>query len=830
MRQWMPGMTLTGFVLAMLFAGQAAAEDIAVVCAGQSDYHIYLAPDAPSSVKEAAADLRDCVRIATGVELPIDKEKTAPNAPLIVLGDNAVGRAAGLSADGLAMEGFRIVTRDGNLYVFGPDTADSELTPQGGTSQGTRNGVCALLEDELGVRWLLPGDNGADVPMRRDWTIAATDRRETPGFLNRRLPYIQNKRTEVLQWQARMRLGYSLRLNHGHNWRHTVPAELFHDHPDWLAMIGEQRVPPVGRYKLETTNPQLVDYYAARAVEDLQDHPGQYTYSLSPSDSGGWSESPESLRLRDPQPDPRGNQSITPLVLDFYRNVARRVELVSPRFALAGYIYANYLYQPSSGIGTLPDNLYLVVAPNFDYGYTLFRDDVREQFDRVTLAWSEATDRISYYDLPTWIDQKTGAPAGPGLSILAHVFPRLQQRGFKGVYIYGHAAWGHGAISNYVLAKLMWNPQADPRAIADDFCRHAYGEDAGRYMLELYDRIDQALADYYRAHADAQYSMTPALLNDVYVRLLPELERLYNLADSAQATPKQQTRLAMFQKNLLLLHWNLRQRGLISQNTAPSLLRADEPIMAMLSDPDNELALSADAMVGQQAATVESLHVRLAPPVGTEPVVPFLLRGPSRMLLFAQEDALVRIVPRDIEQRGELVRYTLADAIGVTVSSGVLAQDRPVTFAANGGQAYFMDVEARSASYRFDIQNAAWALRMIDDGDHRSIHFLQKTTPLYFHVPAGVNTFDVTLSSAAPGETAACGVTSPAGRVAARMDTSNSPVQQTTIRSDESGWWRIDFTTPAAGLVDDVYLGLDEAVSSWITLNPAAPLLITPRK
>jgi len=122
---------------------------------------IYRALDAPDSVKAAASELQRYVHEVTGVQLSI---VDTPMTPMIALGASPSATNAGVTAQGLPLEGFRIATRGQNLYIVGPDTPMGQTTPQGGTSNGTRNGTYAFIERYLGVRWLMPGEHGDYVP------------------------------------------------------------------------------------------------------------------------------------------------------------------------------------------------------------------------------------------------------------------------------------------------------------------------------------------------------------------------------------------------------------------------------------------------------------------------------------------------------------------------------------------------------------------------------------------------------------------------------------------------------------------------------------------
>ena len=101
-------------------------------------YVIYQDATAPSSVPTAASGLQHYLYEACKAKLAIVNE---PTEPMICLGDNASAREAGVTTEGIPLEGFRVVTKGQNLYLLGPDTGDEEQTPLGGPSTGPRNGA-----------------------------------------------------------------------------------------------------------------------------------------------------------------------------------------------------------------------------------------------------------------------------------------------------------------------------------------------------------------------------------------------------------------------------------------------------------------------------------------------------------------------------------------------------------------------------------------------------------------------------------------------------------------------------------------------------------------
>lgn len=590
-------------MLAAACAGRARlpgpAPALAIARGGASAYTIYLAPDAPASVVEAAADLHDYIQRATNASLPVSRAAAPPSSPLIALGQSAALSNAGVSIAALAPDAYRIASRGANLFIAGPDSPSGEKLKTGGTTTGTANGVHAFLERFVNVRWLMPGPDGDDVPKVNELSVPAIDISEAPAFGYRQVPYVQNGDRAVEKWLRRQNIGSSVRLYHGHHWT-AIEASEYQQHPDWFAMKNGVRPPPGVLYKLETTNPGLVQAFADRAIAAFRKDPNLYTFSISPADGRGWSDSPESKALYDT--NPHGGLSITPLILKFYNDVAAIVGREFPDRRLCGYLYLDYMFPPSHGIPPLAPNLCLVVAPHIDYGYQLFRDQERQDFQNVMAAWGRAVPLTAYYDLPSRIIGQIPAPTPVSADILQLVFDTAAKSGMQGVYVYGVPEWGFGAATNYVEAQLAWNPSQDAHALVTDFFTRAYGPAAGASMQALNGRLEQAFRIFYRAHDEAAYRLTTAMLREIYVPMLPDIERTYEQALSQCTEPSQRARLEMYGRDLILLHWDLRRLALIPDTPSP-FARTNGQITGLLKQWNHDLATSPE----DRKAAVEAL-------------------------------------------------------------------------------------------------------------------------------------------------------------------------------------------------------------------------------
>ncbi len=813
--------TLLVIALIASTALHVSCAPVTIVEDGASDFVIVHVPDAPPSVLQAASELQAHIREVSGAELPIVTETAEP---AIVL-----GAAAGLDLTDVPVEGFRIVTRDGNVLIAGQDTAAGERTAHGGTSFGTRHGTYAFIEQFLGVRWLLPTEIGMDAPHTPTITVPETDMMDAPFFPNRRLPYIQADKDGVNTWVDRQRVarghgpeGQSLQIFHGHNFRRTIPPELFDEHPDWFPMFDGERVPPTGRYKLCLTNPDLIEAFAQQAIEYFDERPDAVTFSLSPSDSGGWCRCPDCEAMY--ETDPEGNLSVTPAVLHFYNGVSRIVAEKYPDKVLAGYVYAAYVYPPSESIPLEP-NFFPVWAPHMDYGYTLFRPELQQTWETLAQQWTDLTDRLMYYDLPNRLSNQAGAICPPGLEILEFIYPRLKQHGMQGVYVYGEPAWGGGGPSNYLLAKLAWDPDADVEALFVEYIERSYH--AGAPEIEaLYRLLDAEMKRHFIENDDARWTLTPKIMRDVYARNFDEIERLYRAAEAKITDEKAQQRLEWMGWNLAMLHWNMRQFDMLDDPEASSFYMTDADFFEWLSEHRDSPAINAPSP-STGSADVQQLAVAAADDLpNAEAVERHLLRGDQHLVIQPTED-VTTISFSSITARGRLLQYVVLGADGAEITSGLVSSEVPIELDAVGSSHYHLLITAGPATFRVDVEGGAWAAS--SDVDSKGLHMLGKAaTPLYFEVPEGVEAFHLSLQGTPPGETVLGTLIAPDGREVESFRAVERPIdrKQVAVGPNDAGWWKLVIEEAEVGVLDDYWVMLGDEIPGWISIDPEAALSV----
>jgi len=733
------GLTFGFIVLFMscFFPVQTVHAETVIVDHGKSTFTVVMPAISPQSLQNAAAELQKDIQISTNANLRIVTDDQTVKGPFISLGLTKQAKAAGLGTEGMDDEEYRILTRTGNIYIWGIDTPDGKWDRLGGVSNGTANGIYVFLEKYLNVRWLMPGDIGRDIPRNDTFAVNDLDENATPLFVWRNMPHISYTKSDPLpgnylvlvnQWAAHQRVD-TYEVNHSamrfgnedfnHNWTKTVPANLFEEHPEWFAMRSGKRRPPTGRYMLETTNQELVRYFAEKAISALKASDRPRSYSLSPSDKSSWSRSPESMALYDPVPPGRERPSVSPLILKWYHDVAEIVQKEYPQGRLAGYLYGDYLFPPVNSSMKFPDNFTPVIAPSIDYGYRLFRDDVQEQFASIMSSWAKVAPQYwFYYDLPNqlYTDDTNGeksftgntanvTPAAP--EILNLIFHQMVKSHIRGAMIYADPTWSNSALANYIIAKMMWDPTLDAYELQREWLYRAYGDKAGEKMELFYNKLDSIFKEGYSKDHSLGSHLNQTILRDVYAAHYAELETLFLDALRQPMTPTQKKRLGMIEDNLILLQWRLRNARLWKEGQPSQLYRTDQQIADILEAKHDEIDYFPGVIPRPKSKEVILLEKQKIQQIQLTPDQPAqilsfnadsssVLPKENIYRISVTEDSKVHVLPVSVDHASTFATYVVFNSQKETVTSGLLVKDRPIEFAARAGQAYYLYVTARN--------------------------------------------------------------------------------------------------------------------------------------
>ena len=471
------------------------------------------------TVALAAVELADYLERVTGARLSIASDLAPPPA------DRArifVGPCRGAplpeGPESLRPEEILLRVEGSSLVIAGGDR-----TPEGLRTRGTLFAVYAFLEDIVGVRWLHPGPVGEVVPRRATLAVGPLDRREQPRVEKRKVRNVALSREETYAprlaawqvpieawraahgpdatgpWFRRQRLGARIEVEGGHAYA-GYWERLGQSHPEFFALQPDgtrtQRPP---RERLCKSNPALWDYIAAERIAEFRAHPERLTASISPNDGGqnvfcmcdacralDPPEAPKLLADRsliDPatrQPFPE-YPSLSDRVFTFYNEIARRVRAELPERRLVCYAYSVYRTPPVR---------IEALEPNLIVGYVGLDPQAIEAWARIAPALY-----VRPNDLGPAVD--LGLPRNHAAHLARMVRFAVERRAIGFDFDNCHGNWaGHG-LDYYVLVRALWNPDLDPHAVIDDYCRAAYGP-AAPAMRRYHDRLER-ISDAVRA-------------------------------------------------------------------------------------------------------------------------------------------------------------------------------------------------------------------------------------------------------------------------------------------------------------------------------------------
>lgn len=510
---------------------------------GKSGYAIVVGTEASSSERWAAQELQRWVKEVGGVELPIQTPaKTGNRDPQIVIGWNARVRELTGAEDRGPADGDESFT----YRSVGPT-----VLIWGGKERGTLYGALSFLERELGVRFYTP--RVTVTPRKERYAFTFLHHSEKPGVRVRNDFYYE---AFDPVWAARNRVNGAMGYREQPGglecyWSvHTFyplmpPSEFFAVHPEYYSLIDGKRTHE--RAQLCLSNPDVLRIITERILQKIRELPEYLIYDVSQNDWDGPCECGPCRAIVERE----GSQSGP--IIEFVNQVADRVKPVYPDKFIGTLAYS-YTRKPPR-----------TVKP---------RDNVVVRFCSIECCF--AHDFTSCPENRTFVEDMNGwAAIAPHIYIWDYVvnfshyvmpFPNFRVlkpniqffRDHKAIGIMEQAAYqsrgGEFAeLRSYLIARLLWNPEAEVEPIIDDFMYGYYGR-AGQYVRAYFDLLhgrltpethirlglqhdDKLFSDEFVREAEAMFDRAEVVADTEEVRRRVELARLPVLYLKCKRTP-----------------------------------------------------------------------------------------------------------------------------------------------------------------------------------------------------------------------------------------------------------------------------------------------------
>jgi len=503
---------------------------------GKSEYVIVLDQSASESEKWSAVELQRWIEASCGVALPIVEPSDAANHPVLSVGWNARTRA-------IAGDRARKPEPDAESFAYwnrGPDVAIV-----GGRKRGTMYGVMAFLENELGIRFYTP--DATSVPLKSQFTFRRLRFHDKPGIRVRNDYYYT---AFDPTWAARNRVNGALTTREQpgglesywsvHTFHPLVPpSEYFESHPEYYSLLNGTRTHELGQLCL--TNPEVLDVLTERLKKIMRENPDYLIYSVSQND---WF---NPCQCEDCQAVVAREESESGPVLQFVNQVAERIEGEFPDKFIGTLAY-QYTRKPPKHIRPRENVVVRLCSIECCFAHEFNSCPQNTEFLTDLRGWAEIAPRIYIWDYIVGFGNYV--MPFPNYAVLQPNIQTFRDNNAIGVMEQA-ASQSLGAdfceLKAYLVAKLLWNPDADVEAIVNDFIYGYYGR-AGQQIRKYFD-LTQSLVT-----PDTHFSIWIQPNHPIYTEAFIEKSAiLFDEAERVAESPEMLARVERSRMPLLYL-------------------------------------------------------------------------------------------------------------------------------------------------------------------------------------------------------------------------------------------------------------------------------------
>ena len=482
---------------------------------GRSEYQIVLDDGASAVERYAAQELQTWIREVSGAELPIVAEPTTGKR-LILSCEDPEGRD--------------------DSFTYSSDGGDVRFIGKG--PRGTLYAVYAFLENELGCRWY--SSKVSVAPHRDAWQFGKLDCRESPGIRIRDNCVLDVRSNPV--FSARTRNNF-IRIP-SPDGEGTIPGsaegywgvhalgthvnvdKYFATHPEYFCLRDGKRYGGYGQPCL--SNPDVLQITIESVRRIMREQPDYLIYSVEQNDNYLFCQCDACQALSEKYGGESG------VMVWFVNQVADAVKDEFPDKFIGTFAYQYTRHAPK---GIKPrDNVVIRLCSIecclwHDYDECeqnlAFLEDLKE--------WGEIAPHLYIWDYVTDFVQYC-LPVANWKTMQPHV------RDFRDNHAIGILEEGDyqtvscelRELRTWLLAKLMWNPDADVDALIRDFTDGYYGA-AGRYVRDYLD-LEERILRRDGIHGNCYVHPSDSMFTEEFIR---EGRRLFAEAKQAVAADRE---------------------------------------------------------------------------------------------------------------------------------------------------------------------------------------------------------------------------------------------------------------------------------------------------
>ena len=371
--------------------------------------------------------------------------------------------------------------------------------------RGALYAVYTFLEEVCGCRWLT--DDVSVIPTCADLLFSPDLVISYAPKLMSREPYHRLAKPSL--FSARNKGNGDVDANHGGrlsilNWVHSAyhyipPERYFKDHPEWFSEIQGERT--FENAQLCLTNDDMRKELTKNVLEELRIHPETTMVDISQNDQYRFCTCAKCKAVDDEEESHAGT------LIRFLNLVAADIEKEFPNVLVETLAY-QYTRKPPKFARPRDNIVIRLCTIECDFGRPLADQNSSKanlDFMRDIEGWKSIAPRLLIWDYVTNYDDYIGPH--PNWWVLGPNIRTFIENGAIGVFEEGEGQ-DFCEMKNWVLLKLMWNPDLDTETLMNEFAEEYYGKEVAPYIMDYWRTLHRCYLESgaelgcFRAHSD----------------------------------------------------------------------------------------------------------------------------------------------------------------------------------------------------------------------------------------------------------------------------------------------------------------------------------------
>jgi hypothetical protein len=447
---------LSIFLIIFALFSCSEKKQITIVENGKSEYSVIIPERASPEEIRAAEFLINHVEKISGCKLPIVKTDKPAEENCIVISK---------SADIKSADGYTIKTNGKNLII------------QGGSNKGCIYGVSELLEKFWGVRYYSP--EYIVIPKSKSIVLPEIN---IAGASPNTYRNVHGTFSEIQDYKDFHRLNQHQDMFADNYYVHTfntlVPwQDYFETHPEYFALMNGKRIID----QLCLSNPEVLQIVIEKLKKEMPLQPDKMVWSVSQSDNFSYCQCDECKKIIEEEGSASGP------IIRFVNEVAK--EFPDKIISTLAYQYSR---QAPLKTKPLANVQVMLCTIELNRSQPISTDPSSASFLKDIEDWGKICNHIYLWDYT--VDFAHSYCPFPNLQTLQANIQLFVKNNVKEHFQQTNTATGHefSELKSYLLAKLLWNPDSDVKAIIVEYTNGYYGaagEWIRKYIYLMQDEI-----------------------------------------------------------------------------------------------------------------------------------------------------------------------------------------------------------------------------------------------------------------------------------------------------------------------------------------------------